>query len=110
MNKRKMRFCWSLILALLSANAYVSQALPTYGVTPKPTPPAGQLKGTAALCDPATATVDLDINNVRARMMNGGDMWYDRPTGTARYEVPKGSNKNSLFAGSVWVGGYDAEG
>ena len=110
MNKGKMRIWWAFVLAILCASSYVSHALPTFGITPKPTPPSGQLKGTAALCDPATATVDLDINNVRARMMNGGDMWYDRPTGTARYEVPKGSNKNALFAGSVWVGGYDAEG
>ena len=110
MNKGKMRVWWAFVLAILSANTYMAHALPFVGITPKPTPPSGQLKGAAALCDPATATVDLDINNVRARMMNGGDMWYDRPTGTARYEVPKGSNKNALFAGSVWVGGYDAEG
>lgn len=67
------------------------------------------LKVTAGGCNPATANIDLDINNVRARLMTGGDMWYDRGTGTARYEVPKGSGKNSLFAGSVWVGGYDAQ-
>ncbi len=67
------------------------------------------LKTTAAQCNPATANIDLDINNVRARLMTGGDMWWDRGTSTAKYEVPKGSNKNSLFAGSVWVGGYDAQ-
>jgi len=65
------------------------------------------LKSTAAACNPASATIDNDINNVRSRLMTGGDMWYDRGTGTARYEVPKGSGKNSLFAGSVWVGGID---
>src|SRR5690606_17793116 len=26
------------------------------------------------------------------------------------YEVPKGSRKHSLFAGSIWVGGYDPQG
>jgi hypothetical protein len=40
--------------------------------------------------------------------MNGGDMWWDSPTGSAAYEVPKGSNKNALFAGSIWIGGKDA--
>jgi hypothetical protein len=84
-----------------------SAALPTVGVA------SGErkstLKTTAAACNPATATIDLDINNVRARMMTGGDMWWDRGTGNARYEVPKGSGKNSLFAGSVWVGGYDEQ-
>ncbi len=59
-------------------------------------------------CAQASAFTDLDINNVRARIMNGGDMWWDRGLSVARYEVPKGSGKHSLFAGSVWIGGYDA--
>lgn len=61
---------------------------------------------TAAGCDPAEASIDLDINNVRTRLMTGGDMWWDNGTGEARYEIPKGSKKNSLFAGSLWVGGF----
>lgn len=65
---------------------------------------------TAATCNPAAAAIDLDINNVRARLMTGGDMWWDPGTAEARYEIPKGTKKNSLFAGSLWVGGYDATG
>lgn len=111
MNKSKLKFLWALVVIAISGSAYQAAARPNVGVVLKPTAPTtgGQLKGTAALCDPATATVDLDINNVRARMMNGGDMWWDRATATARYEVPKGSGKHSLYSGSVWVGGYDAE-
>lgn len=67
------------------------------------------LKTTAGQCNPANATIDLDINNVRARLMTGGDMWYDRGTTSARYEIPKGSGKSSLFAGSIWVGGIDEQ-
>jgi hypothetical protein len=70
----------------------------------------GQLKTTASTCKPAEAKIDLDINNVRARLMTGGDMWWDNGTGEARYEIPKGSRKNSLFAGSVWIGGRDQQG
>lgn len=70
----------------------------------------GQMKTTASTCKPAEAKIDLDINNVRARLMTGGDMWWDNGTAEARYEVPKGSRKNSLFAGSVWIGGRDAQG
>lgn len=70
----------------------------------------GHLKTTASTCKPAEAKIDLDINNVRARLMTGGDMWWDNGTAEARYEVPKGSRKNSLFAGSVWIGGRDAQG
>ncbi|MBL7765337.1 MAG: T9SS type A sorting domain-containing protein [Chitinophagaceae bacterium] len=65
------------------------------------------LNKTAAGCNATTAVIDLDINNVRAHLMDGGDMWWDIPTSTASYEVPKGSNKNSLFAGSIWIGGID---
>lgn len=68
----------------------------------------GQLKTTAS-CRPAEAAIDLDINNVRARLMTGGDMWWDNGTSEARYEIPKGSRKNSLFAGSVWIGGVDEQ-
>lgn len=68
----------------------------------------GQLKTTAS-CRPAEAAIDLDINNVRARLMTGGDMWWDNGTSEARYELPKGSRKNSLFAGSVWIGGKDEQ-
>ncbi|MCE3279349.1 MAG: hypothetical protein K0S44_1540 [Bacteroidetes bacterium] len=59
-------------------------------------------------CAPATAIVDLDINNVRAKILAGGDMWWDLTN--AGYEIPAGSGKHSLFAGSLWIGGLDAGG
>lgn len=65
---------------------------------------------TAANCNEGQASIDLDINNVRAKIMTGGDMWWDRGTGQARYEIPKGSNKNALYAGALWVGGFDTQG
>src|SRR6478672_10647257 len=92
----------SVAILGLAATTEVSYAKPTVGIE---NGRRSTLKATAADCNPATATTDLDINNVRARLMTGGDMWWDRGTGTAKYEVPKGSGKSSLFAGSVWVGG-----
>lgn len=65
-------------------------------------------------CLASTKQVDISINNVRARLMNGGDMWWDLEDG--RYIVPKvelGSGKlevSSLFAGSVWLGGVSVDG
>jgi len=64
----------------------------------------------ASDCDPASAQADLDINNVRTRILNGGDMWWD--LSNARYEIPKLTDlnavrKNSLFAGAIWIGGED---
>jgi hypothetical protein len=62
----------------------------------------------AATCTPATSKTDLDINNVRTTIMNGGDMWWDLSTG--RYEIPKGGGVHSLFASALWIGGMDVGG
>lgn len=65
-------------------------------------------------CVAATKQIDQEINNVRARLLNGGDVWWDLDKG--RYIIPKveaGSGKaevSSLYAGGVWVGGYDPAG
>jgi len=74
--------------------------------------PAGtQLKTTAAGCQPAQQAIDLDINNVRARLMTGGDMWWNQSAqSNAAYEIPKGSGRHSQFAASCWIGGYDQQG
>ncbi|MGB0931028.1 MAG: hypothetical protein ACPGVB_09650, partial [Chitinophagales bacterium] len=64
-------------------------------------------------CNPSTAQVDLNVNNVRARVLTGGDVWWDPVSTQNHYEVPRvpaGSNevsKNSLFAGALWIGGID---
>ncbi|MCX6292164.1 MAG: T9SS type A sorting domain-containing protein [Bacteroidetes bacterium] len=62
-----------------------------------------------ANCSPSTAMTDLDIGNVRARILMNGDMWWDM-VGSSKYEVPKGSGKYSLFAGALWMGGKDMGG
>jgi hypothetical protein len=51
----------------------------------------------------------LDVNRVKAGIMNRGDMWWDiGGSGNASYEVPKGSGVHSGFGGSLWMGGLDA--
>lgn len=62
-------------------------------------------------CSQSKAQVDLDINNVRARIFSSGDMWWDL-VGTAKYEVPKVTQAGqpsicSMFAGSLWIGGFE---
>ncbi len=63
----------------------------------------------AAGCSPATAATELDINNIRALIQTGGDMWWNL-IGQPQYEVPKNSGSHSLFAGSLWLGGKDVSG
>ena len=62
----------------------------------------------AAGCAEASSQVDLDVNNVRAMILGGGDMWWN--LSDAQYEIPIGSGLNSLFAGALWIGGVDAGG
>jgi hypothetical protein len=59
----------------------------------------------ADACTPARAQSVLAINNVRTTILTGGDMWWNLSDG--RYEIPKGSNKHSLFAGALWIGGLE---
>jgi hypothetical protein len=59
----------------------------------------------AAGCNPTTSQTDLDVNNVRTTIMAAGDMWWN--LADPQYEIPKGGNKHSLFAGSLWIGGVD---
>ncbi len=73
--------------------------------------PQGQVK--AAGCAPATHSNELDLNNVRARIETGGNVWQNRSLGRAAYEVPKTpdeSGARSLFAGGLWMGGLDPAG
>jgi len=63
----------------------------------------------AAGCSPATDATELDINNIRALIQTGGDMWWNL-IGQPQYEVPKNSGSHSLFAGSLWLGGKDVSG
>lgn len=64
----------------------------------------------AALCLAGSSRAELDINNVRAMVLNGGDMWWD--LNNPQYEVPKVNEPNqprrhSIFAGALWIGGED---
>ncbi len=65
-------------------------------------------------CVAAEAQIDQSINNVRARLLAGGDVWWNGSDG--RYIVPKvtpGSGvpeRSSIFAGAVWIGGFDPGG
>jgi hypothetical protein len=66
------------------------------------------------VCASSSHQIDQEINNVRARLLGGGDCWWDFSDG--RYIVPKvdvttgQAEVSSLYAGSVWLGGIDPAG
>ncbi len=63
-------------------------------------------------CVASTSQTDLNINNVRARLLGGGDLWWDLSDG--RYIIPNvdpGEREvSSIFAAAIWVGGFDGAG
>ncbi len=61
-----------------------------------------------AQCAESEAYIELDINNVRAGLLQAGSFWWDLSDNV--YEVPKGSDKHSMFAGGLWVGALDEAG
>lgn len=61
-------------------------------------------------CVGPSARSEMALNNVRALIYTGGDMWWDIQGGNAEYEIPKGSGKTSLFCGAIWIGGTDVNG
>jgi hypothetical protein len=63
-------------------------------------------------CEQATAQIDLDVNNVKARLLAGGDLWWDGDDG--QYIVPQPEagepEVSAIFAGGLWLGGFDSGG
>lgn len=103
----------SLIIVFLVSTLGTSWARETRDgqrVTPEQ---KSRIKMYASTCEPASQSMDLDINNVRTKILNGGDMWWD--LNNAKYEIPKVTDpnavrKHALFAGAIWVGGKDEGG
>lgn len=96
-----------LLVVLLASDI---QAREIIGIKPSNNNYSAGLNKTAGGCAQPTAKVNLDINNVRTMILNGGDMWWD--LNSARYEIPKVIDPNqrrlnSIFSGSLWIGGLD---
>lgn len=60
-------------------------------------------------CVQGMAETFMDVNNVRATLLTGGDVWWNLDQG--KYVVPKPApgelEVSSIFAGGVWIGGFD---
>lgn len=54
-----------------------------------------------------TAHAMLDINNISARVNNGGDNFWDPANSTSSFEIPKGTAKHTIYNQGLWIGGLD---
>ena len=97
------------ISALSSINAHINPKL-----NERSPNSAAQAASYRADCATAQGRTILDVNNVRATLLVGGDVWWDGTRG--QYVVPKppeGSGLDpvsSIFGGAVWIGGFDSGG
>jgi hypothetical protein len=72
--------------------------------------PSNQIESRAAGCSPATSITTLELNNVRAIIHTGGNLWQNPGVNASTYEIPKGSGIHALFTGGLWLGGEDVNG
>lgn len=93
---------------ILGLSNFVAEAREPVGHKTEKSPKAVQYRN---VCANSVSSIDQAINNVRARLLGGGDCWWDLNRG--RYIVPKVDPSSglpevsSLFAGGVWLGGID---
>lgn len=104
--KNNIRLIFSVVFSLIVTEFVLAEK---YRTTAGNKQTQNTNKVSAEACSPATGFKDLDINNVRARINTGGDMWWDL-IDVAKYEVPKGSGKTSMFSAALWIGGIDVNG
>lgn len=100
---------YSLFISLwlsMGLAAAINTALTNSTTTQRP------ISSRAGNCVRGRAETDLYINNVRAHLLNSGDLWWNRTV--ARYGVPalspdqiaNGQRQVSpLYAGSIWISG-----
>lgn len=91
----------SLLIFCLCFISILANALPYKGAITKKTTVKAELER----CRRAQGSAELSLNNVRARINQGGNMWYDGST--AHYYVPKDGNSTAMFCAALWIGGQD---
>lgn len=111
--KTNTKILTSISLVSLMLSVYSKEINRANGF--KSTASSGSSNKVAAQCVGANGSKELWVNNVRTIIFTAGDMWWDLfGSGNAYYIIPAQKDRSkapsSLFAGSIWIGGYDAGG
>jgi len=105
--KNSIKFNIVLLFSIILNNGIQAERVHIYE-----TPSGGggnkTIKSIAAGCLAAAGASELYFNNVKCRIMTGGDVW--RNNDEAGYFIPANTKKTSLFAGALWIGGIDING
>lgn len=68
------------------------------------------LRNLSSDCLPALAETTLEVNNVKANLGTGGELFYEVSITSPGYEVPKESGIYAIYAATNWIGAEDDEG
>ncbi|MFA6923099.1 MAG: T9SS type A sorting domain-containing protein [Bacteroidales bacterium] len=110
--KIKIKIALIILISLMLLKG-VNAEKPNYplnssGKQANPTTNTNNSKGIRAIaCKPPNGSSTLALNNVKARINTGGDMWWDLQS-RPQYEIPKGSGISSMYSSSLWMAGIDA--
>ena len=75
----KMKQILTLSLAFISIGALSKENVPNPNINNV------TYNRVAAMCSPSSSQTDMDVNNVRATILGGGDMWWNLDD--AQYEI-----------------------
>ena len=64
----------------------------------------------SANCAPPSSSTFMQMNNVKAIIHTGGNLWQITGQNYSQYEVPKNSGIMALFTSALWLGGTDVNG
>jgi hypothetical protein len=111
--KRSYKIFFILVAVFLFGEYRMAEAAPNVGQPIRPVSKSNGAHRLAGGCAPNNTFIDLNVNDVRARIFNVSDKWWDL-IGVAQYEVPKvdrvknpgAVSRTSLFAGALWIGGF----
>ena len=101
----KKSFFIGVLFALFVFNVQAKE----YPSLSKSKPVNTDLKGMTASCQMGTTVTEISLNNARTWVFTTGLLWTDI-SGGAGYEIPKNSQKTSLYSGGIWIGGTDVNG
>ena len=98
-----------ILILVLAFGTLISDLNAKMPDNPGPKAPVGDVTGWRAVCVRPVKQIEMQVNNVRARLLTGGDIWS-----VAQYIVPKPAPGqlpvSALYAGGVWIGGVDRSG
>ncbi len=97
-----------IILAIALATSVNSAAL--YAIEDIGLPHKAVKRAMSSGCPVDQGAAFLSINNVRARIMDEGDMWWNPQTNLQQYFEPSAGNVCPEFAGALWIAGLDQGG